>query len=148
MTIESVISVVGALGFGSLLGGYLTRVWGRKDELERDSRAFRENRYRSSLVWMRCFIVPERLKHFDIDDPHIKELSTPEDVKNYSRAKLEEFYYNSLLYAPDSVNIAFKRFIESPRENLFIELAVAMRNDLWGKHSKLRPDDVILAKNL
>jgi hypothetical protein len=75
-------------------------------------------------------------------------LSTPEDVKNYSRAKLEEFYYNSLLYAPDSVNIAFKRFIESPSENLFFELAVAMRNDLWGKHSKLRPDDVILAKNL
>jgi hypothetical protein len=146
MTIESVISVVGALSIGSLLGGYLTHIWGRKDELERGSRDFRENRYRSSLVWMRCFIVPERIKHFDINDPHIENLSTPEDVKNYSRAKLEEFYYNSLLYAPDFVNIAFKRFIETPSEKLFIELAVAMRNDLWGKRSAMLPDDVMLAK--
>ncbi len=147
MTIESVVSFIGVLGLGSLLGGYLTHVWDRKDELERGSRSLRENRYRSSLVWMRCLLVPERLKHFDMDDPHINKLSTPEDVKNYSRAKLEEFYYNSLLYAPDFVNIAFKKFIESPNEALFVELAVAMRNDLWGKHSKLQPDDVLLAKN-
>ena len=147
MTIESVISVVGALGVGGLLGGYLMRVWGRKDELERDSRVIRENRYRSSLVWMRCFLIPERLKHFVIDDPRAKELSTPEDIRNYMRAKLEEFYYNSLLYAPDFVNIAFKRFIESHSEELFIELALAMRSDLWGKDSKLQPDDVMLAKN-
>ncbi len=148
MTIESMISIVGALGLGSLLGGYLTRIWGRKDELERDSRSFRENRYRTALVWMRCLIVPERLKHFEIDTRHLKNLSTPEDIKNYSRAELEEFYYNSLLYAPDFVNVAFKRFIESPSEQLFIELSVAMRNDLWGKKSALRPDDVMLAKDL
>jgi hypothetical protein len=148
MTAESIFSVVGALGVGSILGGYLTRLWGRKDELERDSRTFRENRYRSSLVWMRCYIAPERLKHFDINDPNIIALSTPEDVKNYSRAKLEEFYYNSLLYAPDFVNIAFKKFIESPNEKLFIELAIAMRNDLWGKRSKLQPDDVMLTKGI
>jgi hypothetical protein len=146
MTIESVISVVGMLGLGSLLGGYFTRIWGRKDELERESRDIRENRYRSSLVWMRCLLVPDRIKHFDINDAYIQKLSKPEDVKSYSRAKLEEFYYNSLLYAPDNVSITFKRFIESPSEKIFIELAIAMRNDLWGKHSKLQPNDVTLVK--
>ncbi|MHC5061665.1 MAG: hypothetical protein ACYTFK_11355 [Planctomycetota bacterium] len=143
---ESIISVVGILGIGSLFGAWLTHVLGKKAELDRASRDIRENKYCSSLVWMRCFIAPERIKHFNIEEPYIKEISTPEDVKKYSREKLEEFYYNSLLYAPDSVNIAFKNFIDCPSENLFIELAIAMRKDLWGKDSNLYFDDIVLAK--
>lgn len=143
---ESVINIAVMLGVGGVLGSYITHLLGKKAELDRASRDFRENKYRSSLVWMRCVIAPERIEHFNIEGPIIQGSSTSEDIKKYACERLEEFYYNSLLYAPDAVNIAFKTFADCPSENLFVELAIAMRKDLWGKKSNLCFDDIVLTK--
>jgi len=136
MEVETIITVLTSLGIGGFIGSYLQHLWHQKGETELRIQSLNEGKYRSTLIFMRCVLRPESVKQFDIPDPHIKTLKSSSDVKKFAEERLIEFYYNSLLYAPDEVLTAMKKFIKNPSEAVFMKTAIAMRKDLWKKKTK------------
>lgn len=143
MAIPTTIEVLGLLGVGGIIGAYFKSLWDKKKEIDLQSQNIKELRYRSTLIFMRCFLKPKSLQQFDIDDPEIRKLKREEEIKKHCRSKLIEFYYNSVLYAPDKVLSNIKCFIENPSEVNFMKTANSMRKDLWGK-SKMNIADFTL----
>jgi hypothetical protein len=137
MDIQTIVSVLGLLGIGGIVGGYLQHLWNQKRETELRIQSLNENKYRSTLVFMRCILKPEIVGQFNIEDPNIQNLKKGEEVKKYLNEKLIEFYYNSFLYASDEVLIKMKDFMEHPTETNFMETAISMRKDLWKKGTKI-----------
>ncbi|MFA5035394.1 MAG: hypothetical protein WC500_06420 [Candidatus Margulisiibacteriota bacterium] len=128
---DNIIAIfIGA--FGGLIVAIFQYIMKQKSETEAKIQSLNENKYRSTLVFMRCVLVPENLKQFDISDPNIHNLRGDE-LQKYVKAKLVEYYYNSFLYASDDVLRNLKMFIETPSEDKFEETARAMRKDLWKK---------------
>ena len=137
MDIQTIISVLGLLGIGGIVGGYLQYLWNKKRETESRIQSLNENKYRSTLIFMRCVLKPENVNQFHIDDPNILNLTNKQEIKKYAITKLTEFYYNSILYASDDVLRKFKQFMNQPSESNFMETAIAMRKDLWKNGSKI-----------
>jgi len=146
MDIQSIISVLGLLGVGGAIGSYFQYLWKQKREIELKIQGLNENKYRSTLVFMRCILKPENINQFNIDDPSMQRLKGKE-VENYARAKLIEYYYNSILYASDDVLSMLKEFINNPSESNFFEVAIAMRKDLWKKGTKIDPKSLSFESN-
>jgi hypothetical protein len=136
MDIQTIISVLGLLGIGGIIGSYLQHLWNRKRETESRIQNLNENKYRSTLVFMRCVLKPENVEQFNIEDPNIQKLRNTNEIKEYAKTKLIEYYYNSILYASDEVLRKIKQFIDSPSESNFMKTAIAMREDLWKKKTK------------
>jgi len=134
---QTIISVLGLLGVGGIIGGFLQHLWIQKRETESRIQSLNENKYRSTLIFMRCVLSPGNVNQFRINDPNIQKLKNREEVEEYVKEKLIEFYYNSVLYASDEVLISIKGFIEEPNETNFMKTAIAMRKDLWGKKTKI-----------
>lgn len=137
MDIQTIISIFGLLGIGGITGSYLQHLWSQKRETELKIQNLNENKYRSTLVFMRCVLKPENVSHFHIEDPKIPHMKNEEEIKEYAMVRLTEFYYNSVLYASDDVLRKFKQFINQPSESIFMEVAIAMRKDLWKKGTKI-----------
>ena len=137
MNVETIISVLGLLGIGGIIGSYLQHIWNQKGETELRIQNLNENKYRSTLVFMRCVLKPENVNQFNIEDPNIQKLKSKGMVKNYSMKKLIEFYYNSILYASDEVLSMMRQFMKNPSEINFVKTAIAMRRDLWKKKTKI-----------
>ncbi len=142
MDIQTIINLLGYMGLGGIVVGYLQYRWNEKTELmkihwtrfseiELKTRSLNENRYRSILIFMRCVIKPENANQFNIDDPNVQNLKNEKEIKKYAKTKLVEFYYKSLLYASDEVLRRIKQFIDNSTESNFIKTAIAMRKDLW-----------------
>lgn len=137
MDIQIIISVLGLLGIGGIIGGYLQHLWNQKGETELRIQSLNENKYRSTLVFMRCILKPENVNQFHIEDSNIQNLKDDKEVKEYAKKKLIEFYYHSLLYASDEVLMKIKEFMRNPTETNFMETAISMRKDLWKKGTKI-----------
>ncbi|MFZ3060796.1 MAG: hypothetical protein WA102_13800 [Candidatus Methanoperedens sp.] len=139
MDFQTIFSTLGLLGVGGAIGSYIQHLLNQKRETELRIQTLNETKYRSTLVFMRCFLKPENRNHFHTDDPHMQELKNDKEVKEYANKKLIEFYYISLLYASDDVIIKMKEFMENPTEANFMKTAISMRNDLWKKGTKINP---------
>jgi hypothetical protein len=137
MDIQTIVSVLGLLGVGGIIGSYLQHLWNQKRETELRIQSLNENKYRSTLVFMRCVLKPANVNQFHIDDPNMQILKNKEEVKKYAMIKLTEFYYNSILYASDDVLKKLKQFINKPSESKFMETAIAMIKDLWKKGTNI-----------
>jgi len=137
MDIQTIISVLGLLGVGGIIGGYLQHLWSQKRETESRIQTLNEDKYRSDLVVMRCILNPGNLNHYSIKDPNVYKLKSDNEVKEYEKKALTEIYYNSLLYASDDVLKNMKKFMENPTETNFMETAISMRKDLWKKGTKV-----------
>ncbi len=142
--IQTIVPVLGLLGLGGVIGSYFQYLWNQKNETDLKIQNLNENKYRSTLVFMRCILKPENIGQFDIPDPNIHNLKNCEDVKTYTKQKLIEFYYNSFLYASDDVLTKLKEFIENPTEINFAETAISMRKDLWKKGTKVNIEALLL----
>jgi hypothetical protein len=87
---------------------------------------------------------PENVGQFHVEDPNLVKLTDTGDVKDYAKQKMIEFYYSSLLYAPDEVLTAMKEFMRNPTETSFMQSAIAMRKDLWKKKTKANLESLSL----
>ena len=145
MDIQTIISAVGLLGVGGIIGSYFQHLFNQKRETELKIQQINENRYRSTLVYMRCLLNPKSLPHFQIEDKHIYKLKTSEAIKKYAKEKIIEYYYNGFLYASDNVLVNIKQFLQNPSELNFTKTAVSMRKDLWKKgKTKINAKDFAL----
>ena len=137
MEIETIISVLGLLGLGGIVGSYFQYRLNQLKETDLKLQELNENKYRSILIYMRCALHPEHHNQFTTNDPVFQKLTAKHKVKKYSLLHVREFYYNSLLYASDEVLIKLKQFIETPTETNFMQTALAMRKDLWKKRTNI-----------
>lgn len=139
MDFQTIFSTLGLLGVGGAIGSYIQHLLNQKRETELRIQNLNENKYRSTLIFMRCILKPENVNQFDINDPNFQKLKNVMEIKDYANNKLIEFYYNSLLYASDDVLIKMKEFMVNPTETNFMRTAISMRNDLWKKGTKINP---------
>ncbi len=130
---QTVLPVLTTLGFGGILGAYVQSILNKRKEIDLQNQSIKENRYRSTLVWSRCVLEPKSFKQFELNDPNVTNLRNEKEIKEYSIKKVYEFYYNSLLYAPDIVLLRLKEFLNEPNKQNFFNMAGSMRKDLWGK---------------
>jgi hypothetical protein len=136
MEFKDIISIISLLGIGGGVGAWIKHLLEKRKETGFKIQNINEEKYRSTLIFMRCLLNPNSIKQFEINDPNFIKLIKSDDVINYLKQKLEEFYYNSLLYASDDVLINIKNFINKPNEDNFFRTALAMRKDLWSKPLK------------
>ena len=139
MDIQTTISVLGLLGLGGIMGSYIQHLFNKRREIDLEIRKINEDRYRSTLVWMRIFLKPENLKHFNLNDPFtnhkvIHSINNKEEIKEYAKEKITEYYHNGFLYAPNEILINIRIFLENPNEKNYIKTALSMRRDLWHKY--------------
>ncbi|MDO8633743.1 MAG: hypothetical protein Q7K34_00430 [archaeon] len=144
MDLQTIISILSLLGLGGIIGGYIQHLLNQRKETELRIQSLNEDKYRSTLVFMRCVLKPENMNQFNIHDPHMQSLKKKEEIKKYAMEKLTEFYYNSILYASDGVLRKFKQFMIEPSEYNFMESAIAMRKDLWKKGTKIKLNQISL----
>jgi hypothetical protein len=144
MDITVILSILGSLGFGGIIGGYLQHLWNKKRDIDIQIQTLNENKYRSTLVFMRCILKPTNFQQFDLSDPNFPSKASFKVIKNYSMNKVLEFYYNSTLYASDDVLKAEREFLNTPTVSNFFKTALAMRRDLWKKKSKIEFDELYL----
>ena len=143
MTLDSLISFLGLLGIGGVLGAYIKHLLDKRKELDFKLNELNEDKFRSILVFMSILLRPENRKHFIVDDKYINDLRE-EDLKKHCKLKLEEYYYHSMLYASDDVITSLKIFIQNPNRENYVKSVKAMRVDLWNKKSKLSFSDLLI----
>ena len=144
MEIDPIVAVLTSLGVGGLVGSYLQHLWSQKQETESRIQHLNIGHYTSTLVFMRVVMHPENVSQFHIEDPNLLKLIDIGDVKDYAKQKMVEFYYSSLLYAPDEVLTTMKEFMKNPIETNFMKSAIAMRKDLWKKKTRANLESLSL----
>jgi len=137
MDIQTILSILGLLGIGGIIGSYIQYILNQKGDITKEVRILNENKYRSTLVFMRCILDPTALNQFGFsnkDEINLNKIKdNTEKIIVYAKSKLKEYYYNSFLYASDDVINEINNFIKTPDEDNFIKTANAMRKDLWKK---------------
>lgn len=130
---QTLLAVFTTLGLGGVVGAWVQSILNKRGKIELKIQDIKEDRYRSILVWARCSLEPKSFKLFSLNDPNVERLVTEDDVEDYSKKKVYELYYNSLLYASDTVLLKMKYFINEPNKQTFFNMASSMRKDLWRK---------------
>ena len=145
MDIQTIVSALGLLGIGGIIGSYFQHLLNQRRDTELKIQQINENRYRSTLVYMRCLLKPESLPHFQMEDQKIYLIKNRIGIQKYAKEKITEYYYNGFLYASDNVLLNIRIFLQKPTEFNFTKTAVAMRQDLWKKgKTKINSKDFTL----
>jgi hypothetical protein len=131
MEIQDLVSIIGLLGIGGIIGAYIQTLLNKQTQIELEIRQLNESKYRTILVWMRCILNPENAHLFEFEGNSFPGTRPTIEIKELAVKKLNEYYYNTFLYASDDVLFNLKNFILSPDEKKFTETAVAMRKELW-----------------
>lgn len=129
-SIQAIISVLTLIGFGGILGGYITYTLDKKKEREFKILEQKEKRYKSCLLYMDAFFEPKNIKYLSSRQP---DIDNAQDVIEY--LKME--YHEMMLYASKDVILSVKVFIENPTRENFLTTILTMRQDLSAKESKL-----------
>ena len=137
---NTLISVLVGLGIGSITTAFVSNWLDRKKEVELNLKKILEDKYRGLLVFMACALDIEKKKYFTINEQVAHK--TSQDYLNQVR----EYYYHGTLYSSDEVILALKSFIKLPNKETYVGVAQAMRNDLWGRKTKLNFDDINIEK--
>jgi len=146
MELETIVSVLGLLGIGGIIGGYIQHILSQRRETELRIQSENRGHYESNLVFMRIILKPEMVKNFNVAriDPLLSKTKNVSEIKRLAENRLTEFYYASILFSPDYVLTAMKEFIKNPNENTFMKSAITMRKDLWKKKTKVGLDTLSL----
>ena len=137
-----IISLVTGLGIGSIVGVVIKHLLDRNAELKIKLKTINEEKYRTVLIYMSIIINPKNKDHFVLNDNILHGLKTENEIREYALSKLDEYYYQSLLYASDDVMKAFKLFLTNPNREKYIFTAKKMRADLWNNKTKLTISEI------
>lgn len=133
---QIILSFLGIIG----IGGIVTAIFNKSKEIEFQKLEQKQRRYKSMLLYMDVYFEPENIKYLSSRQP---DIHSAKDVIEYLKAE----YHEMLLYASKKVILSAKRFIENPSRELFLEVILAMRGDLWIKKSDLDLKELELTEN-
>ncbi|HRX08932.1 MAG TPA: hypothetical protein P5559_07200 [Candidatus Limiplasma sp.] len=121
---QIIFSVLTLLGIGGIVGGCVTYFLDKKKE--RDFRILEQKlrRYRSCLLYMDCYFVPENIKYLSSRQP---DINSSQDVIEYLKAE----YHEMMLYASKGVILFVKEFICNPSYDNYLKAILSMRQDLF-----------------
>ncbi len=135
--LQVTISLITTFGIGSILGGYFKSLFERKKELKEQEHQLKRTRYGVILLLMLAKLDPkDGLEKTRMHRPDLKSIA---DINK----ELETEYYNAIIFANDTVLKAITEFIKSPTYKSYIASAVAIRKDLWKKHTKISESDIV-----
>lgn len=135
---QVISSTLTLIGFGSILGGYISYLLDKQKEREFKVIEQKEKRYKSCILYMDAYFNPQNIKYLSSRQPDIDDAS---DILEY--LKME--YHEMMLYAAKNVILAVKVFIKDPTQGNFVKTVLAMRKDLSSKRSDLSVKEVNLA---
>ncbi len=127
------ISFLGIIGIGGIITAFLNK----SKEIEFQRLEQKQKRYKSMLLYMDVFFEPNNIKFLASRQP---DITSANDVLQYLRAE----YHEMLLYASKEVVRSAKQFIELPSREHFLNVVLAMRNDLWVRKRDLNLADIRL----
>ena len=127
---------------GGVIGGVVVAILqhflDKRKEIDLELNKIMENKYRSLLVFMACALDIKKRRYFNLDE------QTPNKTQKDYLIQISEYYYHGVLYSPDKVMIALKKFILKPNKKNYLKTAIEMRKDLWNKNTKLEIEDIII----
>jgi len=134
LSLEAIISLISAIGFGGILGAYLQFRFQHEKEVKDDIHQLKRQRYGAIIIQMLTILdsaygVPKTQQF----RPDLKSI---EDFKE--EVKIEML--NGILYASDEVIKAMAEFINNSTYSSYIKTASAMRRDLWNRKTKIGED--------
>ena len=138
-TVQLILSALTLLGLGGIIGGYFSHILARNKELQFKILELKEKRYRSCILFMDAYFHPENIKYLSSRHP---DINGAYDVAAYLRME----YQDMLFYAPKSVAVSVKEFIDAPSDELYLRSILQMRKDLWTKQADLTLEEVRLRK--
>lgn len=136
MTIENIVAVLGLLGIGGLISGYLTLLWQRRSADMAKKQEFKETRYKCIIMLMHGHLDFQRSR--GELQKYGYSIQTIEDLTALLRAE----HINAFLFASDDFIRSFGQFIQSPTEVHLVRTALCMRKDLWGVKTRLSLSDI------
>lgn len=142
MIVNDLIPLIGGFGIGSIIGIIIKHLLDKSSELKIKLKVINEEKYRTVLIYMSIILNPRNKDHFILNDTILYSLTEEKDIREYSISKLNEYYYQSLLYASDDVMRSFKTFLENPTRENYITSAQKMRIDLWNNKTHLKISEI------
>lgn len=142
ITTAQIIPLLTALGIGSAIGVVIKHILDRNAELKIKLKTINEEKYRTILIYMSIILNPQNKNHFVLNDNILYSIKNENDIQEYAKSKLKEYYYQSLLYASDDVMRSFKLFLAEPDRQNYIITAKKMRVDLWNDKTKLTVTEI------
>jgi hypothetical protein len=134
--LTTLASLVAAGGLGGVIGAYFQARFQHRATLGKEQHELKQRRYLCILILMLCKLNPK------VGLPKVKairpDLGEASDIDEELRTEL----MNGLVFASDAALLSLRRFIDAPSENTFIEAAVAMRHDLWGRGSRISAESL------
>jgi hypothetical protein len=137
LDLQTIATIIGSLGIGGILSLYFQHIWNKNKEIESQKRSMKEDRFRTCLVYMRCFLDPTMKNVYIVKIP--EEIKTENGLKEFSRKQIIAFRDNAILFASDQVIGKLNEFIKNPNETLLLETAQIMNVDLWDKNKFIHP---------
>jgi hypothetical protein len=137
LDLQTVISITGVLGFGGIIGSYITFKLNKGKELEFKLREEKQKRYKSILLFMDAYLKPENLTYLRRIHP---ALEAANDTKEWIIAE----YHDMVLYASRDVVFSTRDFIIKPSIEAFDKTLLAMRRDLWIKRKNIKSEELKL----
>lgn len=131
MTVDQIISILGLIGFGSLLKSGFDFLMANKKSKQDSKHQFKEIRYKAIILLCYSLVFYENDKSTLIK--HRPELNSIASLKN----EIYTEFINMSLFASDNVILEMKNFIKYPNLKTLNNLAISMRKDLYGMKTKI-----------
>jgi len=130
-SIQIIISLVGAIGLGSILGAFFQSLFQHQQQIKEHEHELKSKRYKCIMILMLTKLNPEEgMKHMQ---DHRPDLTNIKDVEK----EIETELLNAILFASDGVIKAMKDFVVLSNHQNYIKAALEMRKDLFGKKTKI-----------
>ena len=137
MKIELLISVITALGIGSILGAYFQSRFQYKKELKNEENDIKRKRFGAIIIQMLTIIdFNKNIKYVQKFRPDLINL---DDYINETKAEL----LNSISYASDNVISSISDFLRKKDYKSYLKAVISIRKDLWGKKTKINEETFI-----
>ena len=121
MNLENVVTILGLLGLGGLLGNYFRILWERQNKALLQKQEFKETRYKCIIVLLMCYMDFDKNKQM----LHLQGRSYIESIDDLKYdLKLE--WNNMILYGSAEVLETTYDFLSNPSEPSFRNVALAM----------------------
>lgn len=130
-------TITSLLGLGSIILMIMTTIFEHveKKQMVRFERrtAEKEDRYRSILATMLVLLDDNNFIHISLTEKFdsITQGMNTEERSKFFFDELKAYYVFSHLYASDEVLENFKKFLHTPSQLNYENVAKAMRKDLW-----------------
>jgi len=138
MTLSALVSLITALGAGSVVGALIQSRLERQKHLNEQEHDLKRRRYLCILILMLSKLEPRTgVPHLALHRPDLQGL---DDLDAEIRLEL----FNAMLFGSDDVIAAMADFVVSAGYPAYIRTVTAMRRDLWNKKTAI--DEAALSR--